>query len=210
MCSLSLSQIFTTINIVTGKSGRRDLPSHSSVPTTEGVDDADRRVRAGEGRDGDDVTDDQRQALHRRQAGPSRHQRLRDWLHRRQTAVATGQTEDRILPRQRRLITNPEPDDRRQRDVDVRGARWPDDAVVVGDELTARTFTFARVGPRSTVVVESPSVRRPQQRTARTWRSSQPSPPSVTPVDLVNVSAAVASQNGLWMRHVARDVQMKC
>lgn len=131
----STASIFTTaIDIVTGKSGRRDLPPHSSVPATEGVDGADRRVRAREDRDGDDAADDQRQALRRRQTGPSRHQRLRDRLHRRQATAAAGQTKDRILPRQRRMITNPEPDDRRdQRDVDVRGARRPEDAA--GDEL---------------------------------------------------------------------------
>lgn len=121
--------------MIAGESGRRSLPSHPSVSTTQGVYDPDRRERAYQGLDGNDVADDQRQDLRRRQARSSRHQGLRDGLHRRQATAAARQTKDRLLPRQRRMITNPESDDR-QRDVDI-GELRPDDAAVVIDELIA-------------------------------------------------------------------------
>lgn len=125
------------VGVIAGESGRRSLPSHPSVQTAKGVYDSDRRERARQGLDGNNVADDQRQDLRRWQARSSRRQGLRNGLHRRQTAAAARQTEDRLLPRQRRMITNPESDDR-QCDVDIREPRRPDDVAVVDDELIAR------------------------------------------------------------------------
>lgn len=127
-----------TIDVIIGESGRRSVPSHPSVPTTKGVYDSDRRECARQDLDGHNVADDQRQDFRRRQARSSRHQGLRDGLHCRQTTAATRQTEDWLLPRQRRMITNPESDDR-QCDVDIRESCRPDDAAtIIDDELIAR------------------------------------------------------------------------
>lgn len=112
-------QLLTITNIITGKDRRWNVPPYSGVPTTQSFDDTNRRARARQDPDGDDVANDQWQALRRRQARASRHQGLRDRFHRRQTAAAAGQAEDRLLPRQRRMITNLDLDDR-QRDVNLR------------------------------------------------------------------------------------------
>lgn len=71
------------MNIIAGKSGRRSLPSHPSVSTTESLYAPNRRAHARQDLDGNDVADYQRQALRRRQTRSSRHQGLRDGFHRR-------------------------------------------------------------------------------------------------------------------------------
>jgi len=71
------------MHYIAGESRRRCLPSYPNVPAAESLHNPNRRESSSEDLDGDDLAHDQRQAVCRRQARSSRHQGMRDGLHRR-------------------------------------------------------------------------------------------------------------------------------
>lgn len=119
-----------------GTGGRWRVPSNQSVEKAKNVDDTGGRLRSCQGVHRDNLANDERQAFRGREAGPSRHQGLRVGLRRGQTSSSTWQAEDRVLSRQRCMITNPGNDDC-QRDVASGHACRVDDPLVL-DELTPK------------------------------------------------------------------------
>lgn len=132
---LSLSFPFLTqFRLDSGTRGRRRVPSDQSVEEAEDVHDTGGRLGSCQGVHGNNLADDERQAFRGREAWPSGHKRVRVGLRRGQTTSPTWQAEDRVLSRQRCMITNPGNDDC-QRDVASGHARRVDDPLFL-DELT--------------------------------------------------------------------------
>lgn len=121
-------------NFDSGTGGRWRVPSNQSVEKAENVDDTGGRLGSCQSVHRDDVANDERQAFRGREARPSRNQRVRVGLRCGQTPSSTWQAKDRVLSRQRCMITNPGNDDC-QRDVASGHACRVDDPLVL-DELT--------------------------------------------------------------------------